>query len=168
MWHVMVSHSAVVILLFLCRYMRYATTAYGVSMMESAERLVTFKPIPQHWSIFGFLEHMVQRTNAFVLHSWDKVNKAKIERYLNMKPYDVLHITPLYIGGSAEILYITPLYVGGSTEILYITPLYVGGSTKILRHFVAVDTKMKAVVLAIRGTFTVSGAATDLNGTAGE
>jgi hypothetical protein len=133
--------------------MRYATTAYGVSMMESAERLVTFKPI-LHWSIFGFIKHMVHRTSAFVLHSWDKVNKAKIERYVNIKPHDML--------------FITPLYVGGSTEILYITPLYVGGSTKILRHFVAVDTKMKAVVLAIRGTFTVSGAATDLNGTTGE
>jgi hypothetical protein len=154
----MVSHSAVGLLLLLCRYMRYATAAYGLSMMEPAERLITFKPSlksnPQ-WSIFDFVEHIVHKTSSFVLHSWDKVNKSKIERYINIKPY--------------EMLYITPLYVGGSSKILYITPLHVDGSTKILRHFVAVDTQMKAVVLAIRGTFTVSaGVVTDLDGTTGQ
>jgi len=117
-------------------YMRYATAAYGMSMMESAERLITFDPLA-NWTIFRGPKRMVAKTMAWVFGSWDDVNKAKIQRYVNIKPYD----------------------------LVYITPLYVGGSTELLRHFVAVDSKKKAVVLAIRGTFTVSGLVTDLDGT---
>jgi hypothetical protein len=119
--------------------MRYATAAYGMSMMESAERLITFDPLA-NWTIFRGPKRMVAKTMAWVFGSWDDVNKAKIQRYVNIKPYD----------------------------LVYITPLYVGGSTELLRHFVAVDSKKKAVVLAIRGTFTVSGLVTDLDGTTGK
>jgi hypothetical protein len=119
--------------------MKYATAAYGVSMIGSSETLISLKQF-HHWSIFDFIERMLDNTGSFVLGSWDKTIKAKIVRYLNIRPY----------------------------QILYITPLYVGGSTKILRHFVAVDAKKKAVVLAIRGTYSISGLNTDLDATTGE
>lgn len=118
--------------------MRYATAAYGLSMMESAERRITYNPLA-NWTIFDGVTDGVTNVTKWVFGCWDDVNKAKIQRYLNLKPYDVV----------------------------YITPLYVGGSTKLLRHFVAVDKKVNAVVLAIRGTYTVSGVVTDLDATTG-
>jgi hypothetical protein len=116
------------------RFMRYATAAYGLSMMESAERRITYNPLA-NWTIFDGVTNVTK----WVFGCWDDVNKAKIQQYLNLK----------------------------ADDLVYITPLYVGGSTKLLRHFVAVDKKVNAVVLAIRGTYTVSGVVTDLDATTG-
>jgi hypothetical protein len=42
-----------------------------------------------------------------------------------------------------------------------------GGSMFVLRHFLAVDTKQKAIVLAIRGTFSVTGILIDTQAAGG-
>lgn len=39
-----------------------------------------------------------------------------------------------------------------------------GGDMKVLRHFVAIDRKSKSVVLALRGTLSISGALVDMQG----
>jgi hypothetical protein len=39
-----------------------------------------------------------------------------------------------------------------------------GGDTHVLRHFVAIDREISSVVLAIRGTLSVSGALVDMQG----
>lgn len=46
-------------------------------------------------------------------------------------------------------------------RILYVED---GGSMKVLRHFVAVDRETKSVVLALRGTLSISGALIDMQG----
>ena len=46
-------------------------------------------------------------------------------------------------------------------RILYVAD---GGSMKVLRHFVAVDRASKSVVLALRGTLSISGALIDMQG----
>lgn len=47
------------------------------------------------------------------------------------------------------------------TDILYFTDP--GGNAEVVGHFVAVDHKTSSVVLAVRGTYSVSGVVKDLN-----
>jgi len=39
-----------------------------------------------------------------------------------------------------------------------------GGDMKVLRHFVAIDRETRSVVLALRGTLSISGALIDMKG----
>ena len=50
-------------------------------------------------------------------------------------------------------------------DIQYMTPA--GGDPNLVGHFVAVDRRSKAVVLAIRGTYSVSDVVTDLDAETG-
>lgn len=50
-------------------------------------------------------------------------------------------------------------------DIKYMTPA--GGDPNLVGHFVAVDRRSKAVVLAIRGTYSVSDVVTDLDAETG-
>uniref|UniRef100_A0A7S1CXI7 sn-1-specific diacylglycerol lipase n=1 Tax=Cyclophora tenuis TaxID=216820 RepID=A0A7S1CXI7_CYCTE len=50
-----------------------------------------------------------------------------------------------------------------ANDVLYLTPA--GGNSELIGHFVAVDHLTKSVVLAIRGTYSVTGAITDVNAT---
>lgn len=46
-------------------------------------------------------------------------------------------------------------------KIMYVDD---GGDMKVLRHFVAIDHETKSVVLALRGTLSISGALVDMQG----
>jgi len=111
-------------------YLKYATAAYGLSMMES-----------------------VQEPKAAVDGSDKDVKKAVEWLADNQKTRKALETEKKKIADALGIKV---------EHILYMTS--VGGSSDMLRHFVAVDHEHKAVVLAIRGTFTLSDLITDING----
>lgn len=107
------------------RYVKYASAAYGVSMIDSADLL----------QVYGKKVVVLPVIPA----ASEKARKKKIARYVNVQPDDI---------------------VSSSKP---------GGSMDILGHFVTVDKKKNrvggedngAVVLAIRGTYTLSGLKVD-------
>merc|ERR1719223_160132 len=108
------------IMAYSVRYVRYATAAYGASMIDSADLLQTFgKKI-----VVPIVEGASQNLRI-----------RKTCRYLNVKPEDILKMSNA------------------------------GGNMNVVGHFIAVDRprgKLRgAIVLAIRGTYTLSGVKTD-------
>ncbi len=101
--------------------MRFASAAYGVSMIDSADLLQAFN------------KKVV--TVPLVAGSSEKARKRKTCKYLNLKPEEIIKMT---------------------------NP---GGKKNLVNHFIAIDRprgKLSgAVVLAIRGTYTLSGVKTD-------
>lgn len=106
------------------RYVRFATAAYGVAMIDNANLLQVFN------------KEVVKA--PLVAEASQKARKGKMGRYLNIDEEDMLKITNT------------------------------GGNLDVVKHFVAVDRprgKIKgAVVLSIRGTYTISGLKIDVGG----
>jgi hypothetical protein len=83
---------------------------------------------------------------------------------LNALPPDMYNVnTPAEIATRRNISQHTGIPEDDIT--MFVRP---GGDMNILRHFVAVDREKKAVVLCIRGTFSVSGTIIDIDGETGE
>ncbi len=103
------------------RYVRFASAAYGVSMIDSADLLQAFN------------KKIV--TVPIVSGASEKARIHKTCQYLGLQPKDIVAMT---------------------------NP---GGNKDLVNHFIAIDRprgKLKgAVVLAIRGTYTLSGVKTD-------
>jgi len=105
------------------RYVRYASAAYGVSMIDSAESL----------QVFGKNLNVIPVIPA----SSKKARERKISKYVGIKQDNIVSMTKP------------------------------GGSMDVLGHVLAVDKRKNllsgkgAVVLAIRGTYTLSGLLVD-------
>lgn len=106
------------------KYMKYATAAYGISMIRSDEPSILL-------ATWGAEKLNIRKYYEKLL---TEITKRQIVRYLRIEKDDIKFITPP------------------------------GGDSRLLRHFVAVDRDAKAVVLSIRGTFSVSGAVIDIKG----
>jgi hypothetical protein len=99
------------------RYMKYATAAYGDSMIRAANL-----DVKGDWSFFGF-------------GMQNKLTKTRVSEHIAVPEHDIVAMDVEY-----------------------------GGDSNHLRHFVAVDHAHKKVVLAIRGTFTISELVVDAAG----
>jgi len=107
------------------KFARYASAAYGVSMIDSAKLL----------QVYG------KKVEApFIQDLSEEKRKKKTARYINVKPDDIIKMSDP------------------------------GGDIDLLGHFIAVDRKATrtggkpVVVLALRGTYTVSGLMSDAAG----
>lgn len=107
-------------LLLISRYVRFATAAYGASMIDSADLL----------QVYGRDVIAVKSVH----NASERSRKNKIAGYVGVNEDNILKITPP------------------------------GANIKLLGHFVAVDHRRNAVtgssgavVLAVRGTYTLSG-----------
>jgi hypothetical protein len=98
------------------RYMKYATAAYGDSMIRAANL-----DVKGDLSFFGIQNK--------------KLTKTRVSEHINVPERDIIAMDVEY-----------------------------GGDSNHLRHFVAVDHAHQKIVLAIRGTFTISELVVDAAG----
>lgn len=136
--------------------MLYATATYGLAAMEAAD--------DQKRSIMESEEQEPERKQltkkTYASLPKKKETDSMSEAFLN-KFYRVS--TPLE---KATKKWISEHIHLDEDDIIamFVKP---GGSMFVLRHFLAVDKKKKAVVLAIRGTFSVTGILIDTQAAGG-
>lgn len=140
--------------------MKFATAAYGLSTIKAAN---------YQKAAAGFRRSAKKRLSIIA----EAVTGKKHENGNNGHPNPTL----VYgnIDGETALKYFVddPIeeenlkqisqHIGVAKEdiVMYVTP---GGGMDVLRHFIAVDRTKKAVVLAIRGTFSVSEILVDCDG----
>ena len=127
--------------------MSYATATYGLAAMEAADlqRSAIVEPEPVESELEPELEVTLlteKKETAIPADELKEIYKVRgplakatrkyISKYLGLKEHDII-----------------AMYVKA------------GGNMFLLRHFLAVDKEKKAIVLAIRGTFSISGCLID-------
>jgi hypothetical protein len=137
--------------------MLYATATYGLAAMEAAD--------DQKRSIMESEEQEPERKQltkkTYASLPKKKETDSMSEAFLN-KFYRVR--TPLEKATKKNISKHIGLEDEDDIIAMFVKP---GGSMLVLRHFLAVDKKKKAVVLAIRGTFSVTGILIDTQAAGG-
>mmetsp|Transcript_40760 Transcript_40760/g.85623 ORF Transcript_40760/g.85623 Transcript_40760/m.85623 type:complete len:609 (-) Transcript_40760:295-2121(-) len=101
-------------------YVKYASAAYGVAMIDNSILLQAFNT------------EVVK--SPLIAESSKGARQRKICRYLNIEEKDIIMLSES------------------------------GGSIELVKHFIAIDRKKGAVVLSIRGTYTISGLKIDASG----
>lgn len=115
-------------------FMKYATASYGIASIKAAlaQTGITTEEVPENTrSIY---------TNGRISLP---TGTSRRPSYIANEPHEI------------ETLKSISLHIGVPTQdiVMFAKP---GGSNDILRHFVAVDRAARQVILAIRGTFSVS------------
>ena len=128
--------------------MSYATATYGLAAMEAADlqRSAIVEPEP--------VESELEEPKLEGTLLTQKVEPAIPEDQLK----DIYRVRgPL---ARATRKYISK-YLGLKEHDIIAMYVKAGGNMFLLRHFLAVDKEKKAIVLAIRGTFSISGCLID-------
>ncbi|KAL7578991.1 hypothetical protein ACA910_019037 [Epithemia clementina (nom. ined.)] len=137
------------------RYVRYATAAYGVAMIQGAEAATMFEPEEPSregimglvGGVFGFVGSLIDKAQDIIFA--EERRKDKIRRYVGLQKPDPSR-------GISD----------GLVELDNI-----GANENIVGYFVAIENRKsdvaglnKSIVLAIRGTYSVSGLLADAEG----
>jgi hypothetical protein len=138
--------------------MLYATATYGLAAMEAADdqkRAIMEPEEPEREP-----KQFTTKTYASLSKKEETDSTGMSEAFLN-KFYRVR--TPLEKATRKNI----SKHIGLEEDDIIAMFVKPGGSMFVLRHFLAVDNKKKAVVLAIRGTFSVTGILIDTQAAGG-
>jgi hypothetical protein len=131
--------------------MLYATAAYGFAAIEAAD--------DQKRAIVEPEEPVRERKKSM------PASLPKKETAISVEAVDEMYRVKSRLAKATRRK--ISKHIGLQTDDIIAMFVQAGGSMFVLRHYLAVDKKKKAVVLAIRGTFSVTGILIDVQAAGG-
>ena len=158
--------------------MKYATAAYGIPFMAAAEDQVDAARAAQEKRNTTTGEAIVdedeeneyikctEKASASKTNAMDQSDSDEVDTLFkeSEEPSDEFRDNMYKIDTLTEKLTLKKISSHVGVESSQIEYMFVksGGSVRCLRHFIAVDHNKKAVVISIRGTYSISGIFTDI------
>jgi hypothetical protein len=130
-------------------FMKYSTAAYGIASIKAA--LAQTANVADAPELTNGSKNCDTNGNGFISNVALKPGNSTRPDYITNTPHEFATLKSIsrHIGIPKEDI------------VMFAKP---GGSNDILRHFVAIDHHRQQVILAIRGTFSVSGIVIDMDG----